>query len=54
MKRDPIIDPQPSKGAPSGGVSHPSADRVKSIKGGNPNFTKDTSRSSWPKPNSPY
>lgn len=52
--RDPIIqDDQPSKG--SGSMGHPSADRVKSISGGAPSFTKkDDPKSGYPVPNSPY
>lgn len=52
--RDPITaDTQPAKG--SGSMGHPSADRVKSISGGSPNFTKaDNPRSGFPAPNSPY
>lgn len=51
--RDPIIQDKP--GTAGGTMNHPNADKVKSISGGSPNFTKkDNPRSGFPVPNSPY
>jgi hypothetical protein len=56
-KRDPIT----SKGASTGSPKMASAGRIRSINGGQANFTKRTGSTgskgdggSWPVPNSPY
>ena len=49
--RDPITGSGPSTGSPKDA----SRDRVKSINGGTPNFSKTPGgKSGWPVPDSPY